>query len=174
MCDFSIIAAVSKIDNGIGKNGELPWNIPEDLQFFQKITKTTNDPNKCNAIIMGRNTFHSIGRPLPGRLNVCISTSYTMQNNHHNVIFLPSLHDALDSISRRKDIEKVFVIGGEILYNEAIKNGNCKELFINEIHDNAVECDRFFPNIDLHVFELAESFNLCYNVNSLRYVRCSK
>ena len=61
MCDFSIIAAVLKSDNGIGKNGELPWNIPEDLRFFQKITKTTNDTNKCNAIIMGRNTFHSIG-----------------------------------------------------------------------------------------------------------------
>ena len=174
MCDFSIIAAVLKSDNGIGKNGELPWNIPEDLRFFQKITKSTNDSNKCNAIIMGRNTFHSIGRPLPGRLNVCISTNYTMENNHHNIIFFPSLDVALDNISRRKDIETVFVIGGEILYNEAIHHSNCKELFINEINDNTIECDRFFPKIDLQTFELVESFNLCKNVNSLRYVRCNK
>ena len=174
MCDFSIIAAISKRDNGIGKNGELPWNIPEDLMFFQKITKNTNDSNKCNAIIMGRNTFHSIGRPLPGRLNVCISTSYTNENNNHNIIFFSSLHDALYNISRRKDIEKVFVIGGEILYNEAIQHSNCKELFINEITDNSIECDRFFPKIDSQIFELVESFNLCNHVNSLRYVRCGK
>lgn len=175
MCDFSIIAAVSKRDNGIGKNGELPWNIPEDLIFFQKITKTTNNPNKCNAIIMGRNTFHSIGRPLASRLNICISSSYSSENNHHNILFFPSLVIALDYISRRKDIEKVFVIGGEVLYNEAIQNSNCKELFINEINDNViVECDRFFPKIDLQTFELVESFNLCNNVNSLHYVRCNK
>ena len=175
MCDFSIIAAISKRDNGIGKNGELPWHIPEDLHFFQKITKTTSDPNKRNAIIMGRNTFHSIGRPLTGRLNICISTSYTMDNNIYNIIFFPSLHSALDNISRRKDIENVFVIGGEILYTEAIQHSNCKELFINEITDNSIiDCDRFFPKIDLQVFELVESFNLCCGVNSLRYIRCSK
>lgn len=176
MCDFSIIAAISKRDNGIGKNGELPWHIPEDLRFFQKITKSTNDPNKRNAIIMGRNTFHSIGRTLPGRLNVCISSSYTNENenNNHNIIFFSSLHDALYNISRSKDIENVFVIGGEILYNEAIQHSNCKELFINEITDNSIECDRFFPKIDSQIFELVESFNLCYRVNSLRYVRCGK
>ncbi len=174
MCDFSIIAAVSKKDNGIGKNGNLPWNIPEDLRFFQKTTKTTIDPSKKNAVIMGRNTFHSIGRPLPGRLNVCISSNYTVENNNCNIIFLDSLQSALDNISQRKDIEKVFVIGGEMLYNEAIHYANCKELFINEVKENMTKCDRFFPNIDLQLFELVQSFNLCNNVNSLHYVRRCK
>lgn len=98
-----------------------------------------------------------------------------MDNNSYNIIFFPSLHSALDNISRRKDIENVFVIGGEILYTEAIQHSNCKELFINEITDNSIiDCDRFFPKIDLQVFELVESFNLCCGVNSLRYIRCSK
>jgi len=177
MREFSIIAAISKKDNGIGKNGNLPWNIKEDLQFFQKITKKTIGPNKYNAIIMGRNTFYSLNNtPLPGRLNICISSDYRKYNDMFadkgNIKFYSSLQVALDDISNNTNIEKIFVIGGELLYNEAILHEKCNELFINEVNTDIV-CDRFFPTIDTTRFELLNSFNLCKNVDSLHYLRRS-
>lgn len=169
---FSIIAGVAKNSKGIGLNGKLPWNVKGDLKYFQKITQTVDNLHKRNAVIMGRRTFESIERkPLYGRLNICISTTITSNTNvNPDFIFCKSLDNALEIVSDMKDIEKVFVIGGEALYKIAIKHPFCEELFINEI-DIVANCDTFFPKIDDSVYTFYDQFTICPGVIGNYYRR---
>lgn len=108
---------------GIGKDGKLQWRLPSDLKFFKEITKTTTDPEKTNAVIMGRKTWESIPlehRPLPGRLNVVLTRSkrsdITTGENVVKCECIPSALQLLAEIPYRFSIEKVFVIGGGQIY----------------------------------------------------------
>ena len=160
---FSIIAAVSKT-NGIGKKGHIPWNEPIDMKYFKQITSTVSDNNKQNAIIMGRITYESLkGRNLPNRRNIVISSE---RNNH--IDWCSSLQSAIDLLACVKNIDKIFVIGGGKLYEEAINHSNCVELYINRINTH-VECDVFFPVIDTDRYELCSELELSPNVTALHY-----
>jgi dihydrofolate reductase len=113
----------------IGKENKIPWKISADLQFFKKVTMGY-------PIIMGRKTWESIGRPLPGRRNIVVSrnTSYSAVGAE----LVSSLEQALDSL---KEFNRVFVIGGEQLFNQAFPLAD--ELFITEI-ELQVEGDTYF------------------------------
>lgn len=97
----------------IGINGRIPWHIPEDLKHFKQLTMG-------KPIIMGRKTFESIGsKPLPGRLNVVISSMYGggVFQESFEVVWASSLTAAIDWLGL---VEEAFIIGGERLYAEAI------------------------------------------------------
>lgn len=130
-----IIAAVA--DNGvIGNQGKIPWHIPEDLKRFKKITTG-------HAVIMGRKTFDSIGRPLPDRLNVVL----TRKNDHglpSSVTVADTLEKALEAC-RRRGVEKAFVIGGAEVYAQAIPAAD--EMILTIVH-RSVEGDARFPEWD--------------------------
>ena len=113
----------------IGKENKIPWKISADLQFFKKVTMGY-------PIIMGRKTWESIGRPLPGRRNIVVSrnTSYSAVGAE----LVSSLEQALDSL---KEFKRVFVIGGQQLFNQAFPLAD--ELFITEI-ELQVEGDTYF------------------------------
>ena len=113
----------------IGKENKIPWKISADLQFFKKVTMGY-------PIIMGRKTWDSIGRPLPGRRNIVVSrnTSYSAVGAE----LVSSLEQALDSL---KEFNRVFVIGGQQLFNQAFPLAD--ELFITEI-ELQVEGDTYF------------------------------
>jgi dihydrofolate reductase len=113
----------------IGKENKIPWKISADLQFFKKVTMGY-------PIIMGRKTWESIGRPLPGRRNIVVSrnTSYSAIGAE----LVSSLEQALDSL---KEFNRVFVIGGQQLFNQAFPLAD--ELFITEI-ELQVEGDTYF------------------------------
>ena len=113
----------------IGKENKIPWKISADLQFFKKVTMGY-------PIIMGRKTWESIGRPLPGRRNIVVSrnTSYSAVGGE----LVSSLEQALDSL---KEFKRVFVIGGQQLFNQAFPLAD--ELFITEI-ELQVEGDTYF------------------------------
>ena len=133
---LSIIAAVSR--NGvIGKDGMIPWNIPEDLAFFKKLTAGT-------TVVMGRKTFESIGRPLPGRENIIISSTKRFYGD--NCTTAENFEDALKK-SRGKDI---FVCGGYSVYKEALRYA--ESLYITEI-DASFDGDTFFPYFDKNLYE---------------------
>lgn len=109
---LNIIVAVS--ENGvIGKDGKIPWNIPEDLKHFKEITTE-------HTVIMGRKTFESIGKPLPNRRNIVISRNPDYKAE--GVYVCESLDDALATTDWLNDFggEEVFVIGGASLYQEAL------------------------------------------------------
>ncbi|GAB2267329.1 Bifunctional dihydrofolate reductase-thymidylate synthase 1 [Dionaea muscipula] len=156
---YQVIVAATR-EMGIGKDGKLPWRLPSDLKFFKDITSNTLDPRKKNAVIMGRRTWESIPlkfRPLPGRLNVVLTRSWTTNDigNPEDVLTCRSIDSALELLAARPyclSIEKVFVIGGGQILREALNGASCDAVHITEIETN-IECDTFIPAIDALVFQ---------------------
>lgn len=150
--NFNVIFACT-LDCGIGKNGTIPWHLPDDLKMFKKITSYTNDNTKQNMIIMGRKTWESLPvQPLPGRKNVIITSK---QISSPGVTCFTSLNDALASAESDANIENVFVIGGAQLYNEALQHENCQTLYVTMINHD-FNCDTFFDSDLMKRFEMVE------------------
>lgn len=128
-----IVAAVGR--NGvIGVDGRLPWRIPEDLARFKQITMG-------HSLIMGRSTFESIGRPLPGRANIVLSRRTDWSDD--GVEVADSLDSALNSaVSRGHD---AYVVGGAEVYRLALDVADRLEL--TEV-DAEPEGDTWFPDVD--------------------------
>ena len=140
MTTLSLIAAVAR-NGAIGKDNALLWRLPEDLQFFKRTTMG------C-PVIMGRKTYESIGRPLPGRRNIVISRNAQWQAT--GVERASSLQAALALVA---DTDKAFVIGGAQIYAEALPQ--VQEIVLTEI-DKDFEADAFFPTWDrAHFNEVA-------------------
>lgn len=128
-----IVAAVGR--NGvIGIDGRLPWDIPEDLARFKRITMG-------HALVMGRATFESIGRPLPGRTNIVMTRNEAW--SHEGVEVAASLDEALE-IARHRG-QDAFVVGGSEVYQAALDAADALEL--TEV-DAAPEGDTWFPSVD--------------------------
>ncbi|KAB7504583.1 Viral dihydrofolate reductase [Armadillidium nasatum] len=112
------------------------------MKHFTKMTKTTEDSTKKNAVIMGRNTWQSIPekfRPLPGRINILVSTQATKEpDKFEGAVVCDSLPKAIEiAESRSNEIEKLWVIGGSSLYKD-------------------FECDTFLPQIEYDCFKLID------------------
>jgi dihydrofolate reductase len=146
--EFSIILACCE-NGGIGLNNKLPWYIPQDLKHFKNVTTSAKDGYK-NAVIMGRKTWESLPKcfcPLPDRLNIIISS--TIQHDFsNNYLVYTSLNEALEAIQNITYIDKVFVIGGAQLYQDALLHPLCKKAYITHILQQC-ECDTF---IDFQTF----------------------
>lgn len=140
-----IIAAVSE-NNVIGKDGDIPWDIPEDMTHFKK--KTTG-----NTVIMGRKTYESLPdsfRPLPGRRNIVLTRS-GLENKPKDVIEASSLKDAWNSAE--KFSEKAFLIGGESVYRKGLSKVD--KLEITRVHDE-YDGDTYFPEINSEEWMIEE------------------
>ena len=139
--------------NGIGVNNTLPWRLKNEMAYFTRITKTTVDSSKINAVVMGRKTWESIPSkfsPLPGRLNVVLSRSMANVPEKADLLF-SSLPSAISSLKENSKIESIFIIGGSQVYDEALKNDLCDRIYITRI-DADFECDAFFPEFDQSKF----------------------
>lgn len=130
---IAIIAAVSE-NNVIGFKGKIPWHLPEDLKRFKKITMG-------HHIIMGRKTFESIRKPLPGRINIVITRNQKYKAKGCITAF--SLDEALQ-IARKNGESEVFVIGGASVYIQATEIGD--KIYITKINKE-YKGDTFFPKI---------------------------
>ena len=132
----SIIVAMTH-DGGIGKDGQLPWpKIPADMKRFREITETVSDPSLLNAVVMGRKTFDSLpslAKPLKNRLNVVISSTTTLNDYPNGVLVFSSLSSAVASLNTDPAVENIFFIGGEKIYQGAVKEGLCTRAFITRI-----------------------------------------
>jgi dihydrofolate reductase/thymidylate synthase len=142
---FDMVVACD-LSGGIGKNNGLPWSLPSDLKYFRQLTTSTPVPEVVNAVIMGRKTWESLppqARPLKGRVNVVISRNpnYPMPEGHFVV---GSIDQALDLLLTMP-VDRVFVIGGAQIYNEALQNERLGLLYLTEIRAN-FQCDTFLPN----------------------------
>jgi len=156
MKQFSIIVAFDSL-YGIGKEGQLPWNLPSDLKHFKEITSTVANPTKKNAVIMGRKTWESLPprfRPLPGRVNLVLSR----QGNFDlppGVLSAQSLDEALNQLSS-PNIESIFVIGGAQIYAMALEHPLCHRLIVTHVKGEYA-CDAFFPPISKQFFPISAS-----------------
>ena len=146
---FKIIVAIDD-KNGIGRNNTLPWSIPEDLKHFAKKTKGKGK----NAIIMGRNTYQSIGQVLSGRVNYVLSKTLKESdentpettNDKKNYLHVYDNFKNLLSELFKKSYDEVWVIGGSQIYTLFLQAELVSELHITRVPGDH-NCDAFFPDI---------------------------
>lgn len=131
---ISIIAALST-NNVIGRDGGLPWDLPDDLKFFK-------DTTKGHPIIMGRRNFASIGRPLPKRRNIVVTRQGGLTIDGCDVV--SSLQEAVD-LASEEETEEIFIIGGGEIYAQALPL--CDRLYLTHV-DAEIEGDVYFPEVE--------------------------
>lgn len=139
---ITIIAAIAK-NNALGKNNDLIWHLPADLKRFKKITSG-------HYILMGRNTFESIGKPLPNRTTIIITRNKEYYKD--GCLIAHSLEEAIELASSE---EQIFIIGGAQIYKEALAKDLVNQLDITLVH-HEFEADAFFPKIDLGIWKEIE------------------
>ena len=125
----------------IGKNGAIPWHLPNDSQHFKRITSG-------HIVVMGRKTFESIRRPLPNRRNVVLTSSRTFAASGVEVVH------CVDDVLVLGNNDNVFIIGGESVYRQFLEVAD--RLYITEI-DIEVDGDIFFPEWDRESFTLVSA-----------------
>ncbi len=133
----AIIVAASE-DGCIGKDGSLPWRFPEDLKWFKQTTLH-------HSVIMGRKTFESIGKPLPGRINVVLTRnpdSEILQEHKDKICIASSIHGAFQICSSNV-MATAFIVGGAQVYEEALPF--VQEIFLTKVK-GSYEGDTFFPS----------------------------
>ena len=137
----SIIVATS-LNNAIGKNNQLLWHLPADLKFFRATTMG------C-PVIMGRKTFQSIGRTLPGRTNVVITRDKNFNSdNQFGIVVVSSIDEALVKLHAEKE---VFIIGGGEIYNQTIDIAN---VIYRTLVNTTIDGDVYFSDINSDAFNL--------------------
>lgn len=136
----SAIFAVSE-NNVIGKGNDLPWRMPADLKHFKNTTMG-------HPVIMGRKSFDSIGRPLPGRHNIVLTRDRNFRAEGVSVVH--SLREAME-IAGADRPEEVFIIGGAQIYKKAFPY--CDRLYMTRIHTET-EGDVFLPEVDFSAWKL--------------------
>ena len=165
MASFDIIVAYALPNYGVGLKNALPWNyLKQDMKRFRRLTTNTKDTAKKNAIIMGRNTWESLPRgALPGRLNCVISSSYESTD----AVVFSDLDTALTNLCCT-EVENVFVIGGGLLYAEAVKHPSVRYIYATEIY-HSIEADVFFPRIVTTTLDSTEVFEDSTNKTKIAY-----
>lgn len=128
---INIIAAMSK-NRVIGKNGEIPWHIPEDFHHFREVT--INHP-----VVMGRKTFESIGKPLANRTNIILTRNKNFQSDGCLV------YSSIDEIINNYKDEKVMIIGGQEIYNQFMPYADV--IYLTYV-DQYFEGDAYFPEFE--------------------------
>jgi dihydrofolate reductase len=161
MSTITIIAAIAN-NSALGKDNDLIWYLPADLKRFKKVTTG-------HHILMGRNTYESIGKPLPNRTTVII----TRNSNYkaEGCIVVNSIEKAIEVA---KEDEHVFVIGGAQIYKQAMEADLVDQLDITLVHQD-FEADVFFPEIKTAIWKEASRENFeadeknTYNYSFISY-----
>jgi len=131
---ISFIVAAST-NNVIGKNNQLPWSLPNDMKFFKNTTWAM-------PVLMGRKSFESLGKPLPGRLNVVITRQNDWKPEGASVVH--SVEDAI-KVAAAADYNEAFIIGGGEIFKEAMPVAD--KIYLTRV-DVKLEGDAFFPEMN--------------------------
>ena len=130
---LSLLVAADE-GNVIGKNNQLPWHLPADLKYFKNLTWGL-------PIVMGRKTYESIGKPLPGRTNIVITRNkdYAAEG----IVVVHTIEEAL-TVAQQKGAKEIFVIGGAEIFNSVFSGAH--RIYLTRIH-HRFEGDVFFPEL---------------------------
>ncbi|WP_286831634.1 MULTISPECIES: dihydrofolate reductase [Kordiimonas] len=131
---LSVIVAMAE-DRAIGRGNDLPWHLPADLKYFKATTMG-------KPIVMGRKTFESIGRPLPGRRNIVVTRNADWSAD--GVDAVPSLQAAKEAVA---DVEEAMIIGGAQIYGQCLDVAD--RLYITEVSITVPDADAWFPDFIL-------------------------
>jgi len=133
---LSLIVALAE-NNTIGLDNKMPWHLPKDLKYFKKVTLG-------KPIIMGRKTYDSLGRPLPGRTNIVITRNKDYQPEGVKVVStLAAAVELADNIAQSDGIDEAMIIGGAQIYELALSQ--VSRMYLTQVHAE-VEGDAFFPD----------------------------
>jgi dihydrofolate reductase len=142
---ISLIVAAST-NNVIGKNNQLLWNLPNDMKFFKNTTWGM-------PVIMGRKTYESLGKPLPGRFNFVITRQRDWNTADEKAKVLPNLDQAIAS-AKQTDCKEAFIIGGGQIFAESISFAD--KIYLTRVHA-ILEGDAYFPEINKEQWELGSN-----------------
>lgn len=145
---ISLIVAMAT--NGvIGRDNQLPWHLPNDLKYFKQTTLG-------KPVVMGRKTYESIGRPLPGRLNIVVTrqSAYQAPNANDQVRVVPTIEAAIELASKATDAAETMIIGGAQIYEQALPM--VQTMYLTEVQAD-VEGDAVFPTFDRQQWQLTSS-----------------
>ncbi len=151
MTSVVLVAALTH-DRVIGKDGALPWRLPDDLKHFKALTIG-------KPVVMGRKTFDSIGKPLPGRTNVVVSRS---SGPIEGCLVVRSPEEALAAV----EAPEIAVIGGGEIYRALLPRADVLEL---TLIDAAIEGDAFFPEYEDAFIEVARTEHPVDERHALRF-----
>jgi len=140
---ISLVVAASE-NNAIGKNNQLIWHLPNDLKFFKNTTWGF-------PVIMGRKSFESVNKPLPGRTNIVITTNPDWKAE--TVIVVNNLKDAIQKAAETNS-KQIFIIGGGEIYKQSMDIAD--SIYITRVHAD-LEGDTFFPEIDKSKWKLTSN-----------------
>lgn len=140
--EIALVAAVSE-NNAIGAKGGLPWKIASDMKLFKNLTLH-------HVVLMGRQTFESIGKALPNRENIVISRSW-QGTEAENIRVFSSIDEALAQL-KLENKTKVLVIGGGTIYEQTMPLAN--KLYITRVKTTVPDADTWFPPINLIQWKL--------------------
>lgn len=135
-----------------------------ELKYFNRMTTKLSNPEKMNAVIMGRNTYFGIPpshRPLPARLNIVLSTTSSAADYPSDVLLCNSLAAAVDRLNANDladKIESIWIVGGASVYKEAMESPMFHRLYFTEILAD-YECDTFFPTIPSTFKQITDQAN---------------
>ena len=161
------IACISNNRSIGSSDGKLIYEMNYDMKHFNKTTVTTNDNSKRNAVIMGNNTFKSIGKPLSKRINYvitnqCVSElgsdivlekTSTDTNNNNDLYFYNNILTCIMNIQSNQNIEKIFVIGGASIYQICFDLNLFDELILSFVHFPKNDTGNiYFPYIDFNKY----------------------
>jgi dihydrofolate reductase len=133
---LSFIVAISE-NNAIGRDNQLPWYLPEDLKFFKRTTMG-------KPVIMGRNTYASLGKPLPGRTNIVLTRMKDLALPD-GVLRFDDINKAIDYL-QTESADECFIIGGGKVFETTMSLADC--MYVTRIHVEIPDADVFFPTID--------------------------
>ena len=134
---ITIIAAIAE-NNALGKDNQLIWHLPADLKRFKKVTLN-------HAVIMGRKTYESLGKPLPNRTNIIITRNGDFKAE--GCVVVNSLQQAIEA---SKEDQNPYILGGAEIYKQAIEIAD--KLDLTFVH-HPFEADAFFPEIDKTIWK---------------------
>ncbi|MEN9522072.1 MAG: type 3 dihydrofolate reductase, partial [Bacteroidota bacterium] len=156
---ISIIVATSK-NNAIGVNNQLPWHLPADLKYFKQLTTG-------HVIIMGSNTFLSIGKPLPNRTTIVITTQTNPDWLVDGIHIVHSIAEAIDKAKSLNETE-CFIIGGAKIYQQTLHLADI--IYKTEIDVMIENADAFFPSLNATEWKLvAQQNHLPDEKNKMNY-----
>jgi dihydrofolate reductase len=162
--NLKIVLVAAHARNGvIGRDGDMPWRLSSDLRHFKAVTLGT-------PVIMGRKTYLSIGRPLPGRANIVVSRSGFSAEGVETVDSLEAAFELARSHAENAGASQISVIGGGQIYALAI--GLADELLLTEV-EAEIEGDTVFPAIDSNLWQkvsLSEPVKTEKDSHSVRFV----
>ena len=140
---LSLVVATDE-NNVIGKDNKLPWHLPNDLRYFKNLTWGM-------PILMGRKTFESIGKALPGRKSIVITRDQNWKHDHVEVVH--TVEDAIQK-ARGHDVKEIFVIGGAEIFNTSFAEAN--RIYLTRIH-HKFEGDAYFPEVSTEDWNLVQN-----------------